>query len=126
MKKEVIYNINASEPGSYSQAIKCGNLIFVSGQTSENPVTNEVFNGSVAEQTECILKNIRPILNEAGSGLDKVLKCSVFLSSMNKFEEMNEVYRKFFPSDPSARVTVAVKGIDANLDVEVEVIAGVV
>ena len=126
MKKEVIYSMDAPEPGLYPQAIKCGNLIFVSGQTSENPVTNEVFNGSVTEQTECILKNIRTILNEAGSGLDKVLKCSVFLSSMNKFEEMNEVYRKFFPSDPPARVTVTVKGIDANLDVEVEVIAGVV
>jgi len=61
VKKEVIYSMDAPEPGPYAQAIKCGNLIFVSGQTSENPVTNEVFNGSVAEQAECILKNIRTI-----------------------------------------------------------------
>ncbi len=123
MKKEVIYTEKAPEPGPYSQAIRYGNLIFVAGQTSEDPITNEVIHDSVAEQTERILNNIKTILEVAGSGMDKILRCDVYLSSIEHKEEMNEAYRKFFPIDPPARNTVAVAGLDANLDVEIEVIA---
>lgn len=122
MKKEVIYTTKAPEPGPYSQAIKYGNLIFVAGQTSEDPVTNEVIHDSVAEQTERILSNIKIILETAGSSMDKILRCDVYLSSMEHKEEMNETYRKFFPTDPPARNTVAVAALDDNLDVEIEVI----
>jgi 2-iminobutanoate/2-iminopropanoate deaminase len=124
MRKEVIYTDKAPEPGPYSQAIKYGNLIFVAGQTSEDPITNEVIHDSVAEQTERILNNIKTILETAGSGMDKILRCDVYLSSIAHKEEMNEAYRKFFPTDPPARNTVAVAGLDDNLDVEIEVIAG--
>jgi 2-iminobutanoate/2-iminopropanoate deaminase len=124
MRKEVIYIDKAPEPGPYSQAIKYGNLIFVAGQTSEDPITNEVIHDSVAEQTERILNNIKTILETAGSGMDKILRCDVYLSSIAHKEEMNEAYRKFFPTDPPARNTVAVAGLDDNLDVEIEVIAG--
>ena len=123
MKKEVIYTDKAPEPGPYSQAIKYGNLIFVAGQTSEDPVTNEVIHDSVAEQTERILNNIKAILEAAGSGMDKILRCDVYLSSMEHKEEMNKAYRKFFSTDPPARNTVAVAGLDDKLDVEIEVIA---
>lgn len=124
IKKEVVYTDKAPEPGPYSQAIKYGNLIFVAGQTSEDPVTNEVIHDSVAGQTERILNNIKTILKAAGSGLDKILRCDVYLSSIKHKEEMNKAYQKFFPIDPPARNTVAVSGLDANLDVEIEVIAG--
>jgi 2-iminobutanoate/2-iminopropanoate deaminase len=124
MRKEVIYTDKAPEPGPYSQAIKYGNLIFVAGQTSEDPITNEVIHDSVAAQTERILNNIKTILEKAGSGMDKILRCDVYLSSIAHKEEMNETYRKFFPADPPARNTVAVTGLDDNLDVEIEVIAG--
>ncbi len=123
MRKEIIYTDKAPEPGPYSQAVKYGNLIFVAGQTSEDPITNEIIHDSVAEQTERILNNIKAILETAGSGLDKILRCDVFLSSIEHKEEMNETYRKFFPTDPPARNTVAVAGLDDNLDVEIEVIA---
>ena len=125
MKKEVIYTDKAPQPGPYSQAIKYGNLIFVAGQTSEDPMTNEVIHDSVAGQTERILDNIKTILEAAGSGMDKVLRCDVYLSSMAQKEEMNEAYLKFFPTDPPARNTVAVASLDDNLDVEIEVIAAV-
>jgi 2-iminobutanoate/2-iminopropanoate deaminase len=124
MRKEVIYTEKAPEPGPYSQAIKYGNLIFVAGQTSEDPITNEVIHDSVAAQTERILNNIKTILETAGSGMDKILRCDVYLSSIAHKEEMNVAYRKFFPTDPPARNTVAVAGLDDNLDVEIEVIAG--
>jgi 2-iminobutanoate/2-iminopropanoate deaminase len=123
MKKEVIYTDKAPEPGPYSQAIKYGGLIFVAGQTSEDPISNEPVHGSVAEQTDRILKNIETILAAAGSGMDKVLRCDVYLSSINDKEEMDEVYRKYFPQNMPARNCVAVAGIDDGLDIEIEVIA---
>jgi 2-iminobutanoate/2-iminopropanoate deaminase len=125
MKKEVIYTKNAPDPGPYSQAIKYGNLVFVAGQTSEDPVTNQPVHGSVAEQTERILTNIGIILEAAGSSLDKVVRSDVYISNMKFKDEMNAVYRKFFPKDLPARNCVAVAGIDDGLDVEIEVIAGV-
>ena len=125
MKKEVIYTNKAPEPGPYSQAIKYGNLIFVSGQTSEDPATSKAIHDSVTRQTERILSNIKTILEAAGSDMDKVLRCDVYLSSMVHKAEMNEAYRQFFPADPPARNTVAVAGLDDNLDVEIEVIAAV-
>jgi len=88
-------------------------------------MTNEVIHDSVAGQTERILDNIKTILEAAGSGMDKVLRCDVYLSSMAQKEEMNKAYVKFFPTDPPARNTVAVASLDDNLDVEIEVIAGV-
>ena len=123
MQKEVIYTDKAPQPGPYSQAIKFGNLIFVAGQTSEDPSTNLVIHDGIARQTKRILNNIKSILEAAGSGMDKVLRCDVYLSSMVHKNEMNGVYRKFFPTDPPARTTVAVAGLDDNLDVEIAVIA---
>jgi 2-iminobutanoate/2-iminopropanoate deaminase len=125
MKKQVIYTGKAPEPGPYSQAIKYGNLIFMAGQTSEDPVTNEPVCDSVGEQTERILNNIRTILEAAGSNLKQVLRVDAFLSSMAHKPEFDEVYLKYFPENRPARNCVAVAGIDNNLDVEIEIIAAV-
>jgi 2-iminobutanoate/2-iminopropanoate deaminase len=125
MKKEIIYTEKAPKPGNYSQAIKFGNLIFVSGQTADDIKTGKPIYGSVTEQTEHIMNNIRSILEEAGSEMNKVLKCTVFLSSLDHKGEFEDVYKIFFAKNPPARITVAVKEIDAGLDVEIDVIAAV-
>jgi 2-iminobutanoate/2-iminopropanoate deaminase len=123
MPKEVIYTEKAPEPGPYSQAIRYGNLVFVAGQTAEDPVTNKPVHGTVAEQTRLILNNIRTILAAAGSNLQKVVRADVYISSIAVKDEMNAVYREFFSEKPPARNCVAVSGIDDGLDVEIEVIA---
>ena len=125
MEKEVIYTDAAPEPGPYSQAIRYGNLVFVAGQTSEDPMTNQPVHDSVTAQTERIMRNIETILQAAGSGLDKILRADVYLSSMAVKPEFNTAYIQFFPDTPPARNCVAVAGIDDGLDVEIEVIAAV-
>jgi 2-iminobutanoate/2-iminopropanoate deaminase len=125
MEKEVIYTAKAPEPGAYSQAIKYGNLVFVSGQTSDDPVTHQPIRGSIEAQTERILNHIGYILEAAGSGLDKVLKCNVYLSDWEDKDRMNAIYKKFFPHNPPARICMAVKGLDSGLNVEIDCIAGV-
>jgi 2-iminobutanoate/2-iminopropanoate deaminase len=124
MQKEIIYSAKAPEPGPYSQAVKYGHLVFVSGQTSDDPITHEPIKDSIASQTERILTHIKYILEAAGSDLDKVLKVNVSRSQWEHKQEMNTVYRKFFPHDPPARIAMAVKGLDAGLDVEIDCIAG--
>ncbi|MGD8252244.1 MAG: Rid family detoxifying hydrolase [Desulfobacterales bacterium] len=124
MKKEVIYTDKAPEPGPYSQAVKYGDLVFVAGQTSEDPLTNAPVRDSVAGQTVRIMENIRTILEAAGSSLEKVLRVDVYLSSMAVKAEFNAAYLSFFPDSLPARNCVAVAGIDDGLDVEIEVIAG--
>lgn len=123
MEKEIIYTEKAPAPGPYSQAVKWGDLIFVAGQTAEDPTTNRAVHGSVAEQTRLILNNIKTILEAAGSGMERVLRADVYISSLEVKDEMNAVYREFFPANPPARNCVAVSGIDDGLDVEIEVIA---
>lgn len=125
MQKEVIFTKNAPTPGAYSQAIKYGNMVFVAGQTSEDPKTGKSVHDSVRQQTTRILQNIQAILEAAGTTMDKVLRCDVYISSMDVKPEMDVAYKKFFPKGPPARNTVAVAGIDDGLDVEIEVIAGV-
>jgi len=125
MDKEIIYTEEAPEPGPYSQAIRYGNLIFVAGQTSEDPRTNRPVHDSVMAQTERIMRNIETILKTAGSDLEKILRADVYLSSMAIKPEFNAAYLQFFPKAPPARNCIAVAGIDDGLDVEIEVIAGV-
>lgn len=125
MKKEIIYTEQAPKPGNYSQAIKFGNLLFISGQTADDIRTGKPIYGSISEQTEHILNNIKSILDAAGSGMEKALKCTVFLSSLDYKAEFEEVYKNFFAENPPARITVAAKEIDAGLDVEIDVIATV-
>ena len=109
--------------GPYSQAIKAGGLVFVSGQIPIDPKTGEFVAGGIAEQTERVLKNLAAVLEAAGSGLDQVLKTTVFLADMKEFSGMNEVYATFFSEPPPARVTVAAAGLPRDARVEIEAVA---
>jgi len=124
LKKEAVYTKKAPEPGNYSQAVKYNGLVFVSGQTADDVKTGEPVHGSVEEQTRLILTNIKNILKEAGSSLEKVLKVNVYISNIDDKKEMDKVYKEFFSQEiPPARIAMAVKGLDAGLDVEIDVIA---
>lgn len=121
--KRVIATANAPKAiGPYSQAIEAGNLIFVSGQLPVDPATGKVAD-DIASQTEQSLKNLKAILEEAGYSLDNVVKCTCYLSSMENFKPMNEVYARYFTKDFPARAAFAVKQLPMDVLVEIEAIA---
>jgi 2-iminobutanoate/2-iminopropanoate deaminase len=123
--KEAVFTERAPRPiGPYSQAIKLGNLLFVSGQIPIDPTTNEVVKGGIKEQTERVLENVRAILEAANMTLDDVVMAFVYLSDMADFPQFNEVYSRYFKERPPARVTVAVKSLPRDVKVEIAVIAG--
>ncbi|HEV7644108.1 MAG TPA: RidA family protein [Pyrinomonadaceae bacterium] len=122
--KEIISTENAPGAiGPYSQAVKTGNMVFVSGQIPIDPATGQFVSDEVAEQTEQVFKNLQAVLEASGSGLDKVVKTTVFLADMNDFAAMNEVYGKFFTSDYPARATVQAARLPRDARVEIECIA---
>jgi 2-iminobutanoate/2-iminopropanoate deaminase len=123
--KEAVFTERAPKPiGPYSQAIKLGNLLFVSGQIPIDPATNEVVKGGIKEQTERVLENVKAILEAANLTLDDVVMAFVYLSDMADFPQFNEVYSRYFKERPPARVTVAVKSLPRDVKVEIAVIAG--
>jgi 2-iminobutanoate/2-iminopropanoate deaminase len=109
--------------GPYSQAIRANGLVFVSGQVAIDPATQQVIAGDVAAQTERVLQNVAGILKAAGSGLEKVVRSTVFLKNMGEFGAMNEVYGRFFSAAPPARSTVEVARLPKDVLVEIDVIA---
>jgi 2-iminobutanoate/2-iminopropanoate deaminase len=109
----------------YSQAIKTGGLVFVSGQISLQPDHGEVVGSTIQEQTEQIMKNLAAILFEAGSGLDRLVKTTVFLTNLDDFQGMNEVYARHVGAMPPARATVEVGRLPSGALVEIEAIAAV-
>jgi 2-iminobutanoate/2-iminopropanoate deaminase len=111
--------------GPYSQAIRSGNLIFVSGQIPLDPVTGQLVEGDVAVQTERVLRNLAVILEAAGSSLERVLKTTVYLTDLGDFGKMNEVYGRFFDERPPARATVEVARLPRDVLVEIELVAEV-
>lgn len=120
---EKVYTSNAPEAiGPYSQAIKCGNMLFTSGQIPINPATGNVEAEGITEQATQVMKNLAAVLAEAGTSFDKVIKTTCFLSDMGDFAAFNAVYAEYFTSKP-ARSCVAVKTLPKNVLVEVEVIA---
>ena len=109
--------------GPYSQAIRANGFVFVSGQVAIDPATQQVITGEVAAQTERVLKNLSAILKAAGTGLEKVVRATVFLKNMGDFTAMNEVYARYFSSQPPARSTVEVSRLPKDVLVEIDVIA---
>jgi 2-iminobutanoate/2-iminopropanoate deaminase len=109
--------------GPYSQAIRAGEFVFVSGQIAIDPATGQFVPGTVAEQTERVFNNLAAVLEAAGSSLDKIVKTTVFLADMKDFAEMNDVYAKFFSEAPPARATVAAAGLPRDARVEIEAVA---
>ena len=121
------YTVESNEApkaiGPYSQGIKAGGFVFVSGQVALDPKTGEMVGADVAAQTERVLQNLQAIVEAAGSDLDRVVKTTVYLRTMNDFAAMNEVYRKYFKNAPPARATVAVAGLPKDALVEIDVVA---
>jgi 2-iminobutanoate/2-iminopropanoate deaminase len=107
----------------YSQGIRAGDFVFVSGQVAVAPGTSEIAGETIQEQTEQVFANLRAILEEAGSGLDRLVKTTVFLSDFGDFAGMNEVYARHVGADPPARSTVEVAALPAGARVEIEAIA---
>jgi 2-iminobutanoate/2-iminopropanoate deaminase len=106
----------------YSQAIKAGGLVFVSGQIGLRPGESELV-GGIAEQTEQVFRNLGSILEEAGSGLDRLVKTTVFLADFGDFQAMNEVYSRYAGEMPPARATVEVAALPSDAKVEIEAVA---
>ncbi len=122
--KEIISTENAPGAiGPYSQAVKTGNLIFVSGQIPIDPKTGEFVSSEIKTQTEQVLKNLSAILQAAGSKLENVVKTTVFLADMNDFAAMNEIYGKYFNENKPARATVEAARLPRDARVEIECIA---
>ncbi len=109
--------------GPYSQAVKAGGFVFLSGQVALDPASAQVVAGDVRAQTERVLKNLQAVLAAAGSSLAAVVKTTVFLADMNDFAAMNEVYGRFFSSDPPARATVQAARLPKDVQVEIDLIA---
>lgn len=123
MVKTVINTKNAPEAlGPYSQAIKIGDMIFTSGQIPINPETKELVT-EIKKATKQSLTNIKNILEEAGTSMDKVVKTTVFVKDLNDFVAVNEVYATFFEGEPPARSCVQVAKLPLDAPVEIEVIA---
>jgi 2-iminobutanoate/2-iminopropanoate deaminase len=124
--KEVVRTEKAPAPfqgAPYSQAIKAGGFVFVSGQLAVQPGQSELRGGTIQEQTEQVLSNLRAILEEAGSGLDRLVKTTVFLTNLDDFQGMNEVYARHVGDRPPARSTVEVSRLPSGALVEIEAIA---
>lgn len=109
--------------GPYSQAVKAGGFLFLSGQIPLDPATGEFVSGGIMEQTERVMDNIAAVLAEAGVGFDAVVKTTIFLTDLANFGVVNEVYGSRFSAEPPARSTVEVKGLPRGALVEIEVLA---
>ena len=109
--------------GPYSQAVKVGNFIFTSGQIAIDPEKNELISGGIQEQTRRVLENLKAVLEAAGSSLENVVKTTVYLSDINEFSAMNEVYAQFFETAKPARATVEVSRLPKDVKVEIDAIA---
>lgn len=122
--KDIIQTDTAPQAiGPYSQAVKAGGFLFVSGQIPTDPTTGQFVPGGIAEQTEQVMKNVAALLAAAGSSLDQVVKATVFLADMEEFAAMNQVYGEYFSSNPPARATVEVARLPRDARVEIDVIA---
>ena len=122
--KTVINTHNAPAPiGPYSQAVAAGGFVFVSGQIPTNPSTGEVVAGDIKAETKQVMENIKAVLTEAGINFSNVVKTSIFLTDMQSFAHVNEVYGTYFTDQFPARETVQVAALPKNVNVEISVIA---
>jgi 2-iminobutanoate/2-iminopropanoate deaminase len=125
-EKEVVRTEEAPAPfqgAPYSQAIRAGDLVFVSGQLALQPDHAEIVSETIEEQTEQVFANLRAILEEAGSGLDRLVKTTVYLADLGDFAGMNEVYARHVGDRPPARATVEVAALPSGAKVEIEAVA---
>ncbi len=124
MSKTIITTANAPEPiGPYNQAVLSGNMLFISGQVCINPATNELKNKDIQEETHQVMHNLKAILQKAGMTFANVVKTTIFITDMQQFGQINEVYGKYFESDFPARETVQVSALPKFVNVEISMIA---
>ncbi|XP_022660136.1 uncharacterized protein LOC111249929 isoform X1 [Varroa destructor] len=124
LTRKVFNTDKAPEPiGPYSHAIKSGNMVYTSGQVGSHPDTRALVDGGITPETRQALKNLKRILEHAGSSMAEVVKCTIFIADMKEFVDMNRVYAEFFPSDPPARSCVQVARLPMDARVEIEAIA---
>lgn len=123
--EKLVISTNAAPAaiGPYSQAIKTGNLIFVSGQIPIVPATGEIIQGNIKLQTKQVLENLKHILEAAGSSLDNVVKTTVFMKDLHDYAAINDVYKEFFQQKPPARAAVQAARLPKDVGVEIEAIA---
>ena len=123
-ERKVVLTENASKPiGPYSQAIICGEMVFTSGERGIDPQTGKVVEGGIEEETRQALTNIKAVLTEAGTSLERVAKVTVFLADLNEFKAMNGVYATFFTENPPARSCVEAARLPGDVRVEIEAVA---
>lgn len=124
MSKEIIRAEKAPAPiGPYSQAVKANNTLYVSGQIPIDQSTGQLIEGTIEEETEQVMENLGFILVEAGLTFNDVVKCSIFVSDMDNFARINEVYGRYFKDTPPARETVEVSKLPKGVNVEISCIA---
>ena len=123
MKEVIATDRGPKAIGPYSQAVRIDDLVFTAGQTALDPASMQLVEGGIEPQTLQVLTNIKHVLEAAGSGLNYVVKTTVFLTSMDDFAAMNTVYAQFFPENPPARTTVAVAALPKGGLVEIEAVA---
>ncbi|NJO04556.1 MAG: RidA family protein [Chloroflexaceae bacterium] len=122
--RTVIHTSNAPEPvGPYSQAIRTDSLVFLAGQVALDPATGELIDGDVQAQTRQVLENLKAVLAQAGSALERVVKTTVFLADIADFAAMNAIYGEYFTNEPPARSAFQVAALPKGARVEIEVIA---
>ncbi|MFA5573923.1 MAG: Rid family detoxifying hydrolase [Brumimicrobium sp.] len=123
MKKSIIIP-NAPKPiAPYSPAILKDNTLYISGQIPLNPATGELVNDSIANATQQVMENIKALIKAAGFEMSDIVKCSIFMTSMDYYGEINDVYARYFKEIPPAREAVAVKTLPRNVSVEISCIA---
>jgi len=124
LERQIVHTDNAPKAiGPYSQAVKAGGFVFVSGQIPLDPETGQLVDGDIVAQTERVLKNVQAVLEAAGASMADVVRATVYLKDLNDFAVVNEVYARFFPSAPPARVAVEVSRLPRDVRVEIDAIA---
>jgi len=124
MAKEVVYSENAPEPiGPYSQAIKAGNMLFISGQVAIQKPSGNLVTGNIVDESHQVMKNLFEVLKAGGMDFSNVVKSTIFLKDMNSFPKVNDVYGSYFKDQPPARETVEVSRLPKDVNVEISCIA---
>ncbi len=123
MKKVIETDKAPDAIGPYSQGILAGKFLFISGQIAIVPETGELIKGDIERETELILKNIKAIVEEAGGGIEDIVKTTIYITDMDNFSTINEIYGKFFSIEPPARATMEVSNLPKGADIEIEAIA---
>ena len=124
MRKQIIQTSDAPQAiGPYSQAVRVGNFVFLSGQIPLDPTSGKIVEGDIVVQTRRVMENLGAVLRAAGAGFPEVVKTTIFLADLAHFSQVNEVYGGYFPSEPPARATVQVGALPRGVLIEIDMIA---